>query len=255
MKKLIIGNWKMNLRRADVLQHISAIRALLGGDVESAEVVVCPPSIHLESSERALRRGTIKLGGQNISAEQEGAHTGELSAAMLRDYGCQYVIVGHSERRVQQHEDNELIARKVANAINHGLRVVLCVGESLDERDKGISEAIVSEQLNAALNECPQSDVVVAYEPVWAIGTGRTASAEIAASMHRLIRGELNRIAKGWGDKTPVLYGGSVTPLNAEALLREADINGALVGGASLNAEAFSQIVIYAAEAGSNAPV
>ena len=244
---VIVGNWKMNKTASEAGRFVRELAAALSAD-RSVEIVIAPPFTALESARSALGSVShITLGAQNMYWEPQGAFTGEISGAMLRDSGCQYVILGHSERRALFGESDEHIHKKVRAALAIGLRPILCVGESLDQRRSGRTEPVVTGQIAAGLAGLSAPElkaVIIAYEPVWAIGTGHAATTEQAVAVHRAIR---ERIAAGWSadaaEQIRVLYGGSVTPQNAESLLNESDIDGALVGGACLKTESFATIV------------
>lgn len=215
------------------------------GKGPSAEVAVCPPYVYLVDAATAVQGTAIRLGAQNLAVEEGGAYTGEVAGAMLRDVGCHYVIVGHSERRSLYGETDELVAAKYVAAQRDGLVPILCVGETLEERENGVTEEVVERQLRAVLAGAgigSFSDAVVAYEPVWAIGTGRTATPEQAQEVHALIRGILNTDDDTIGNSVRILYGGSVKPSNAGDLFSMPDVDGGLVGGASLDAEGFADI-------------
>lgn len=242
---LVAGNWKMNGSKASVKALLDGIKQGIG-DVNKAEVVVCAPYIYLPAVAAQLADTAIAWGAQNMSTEPSGAFTGEISASMLMDFDCRYVIVGHSERRSLYGENDEVVAKKVAVARAAGLRPILCVGETLDEREQGITEQVVARQLDAVIaleGVAALGASVIAYEPVWAIGTGKTATPEQAQEVHAFIRGH---IAKA-GDadaaaKVRILYGGSMNAANAATLLAQADIDGGLIGGASLKADDFLTI-------------
>jgi triosephosphate isomerase len=211
----------------------------------ATEVIVCPPFVYLSEVGRSLRGSTLGLGAQDVCAEDAGAHTGEVSAAMLADVGCRYVIVGHSERRTLYGEDDTLVARKFVAAQRHGLLPILCVGESLDERERGATHEVVTRQIDAVLGVTGAvgfAAAVVAYEPVWAIGTGRTASPEQAQEVHALIRGRIAEKDATISASLRVLYGGSVKAGNASELFAMMDVDGGLIGGASLKADEFGRI-------------
>jgi len=211
----------------------------------SAEVVVCPPYPYLGQAQNILAQSSVKLGAQDVSEHELGAYTGEVSAGMLRELGCEYVLVGHSERREYWQESNELVARKSNLAIASGLIPVVCVGESEQQRNSGQTEAVVLAQLEAVLvglGEENLSDLVVAYEPVWAIGTGNTATAEQVQEVHSIIRLSLGRVHQVLADRVPILYGGSVNGTNANSLFSKKDVDGGLVGGASLDIDQFCTI-------------
>ncbi|AOV17323.1 triose-phosphate isomerase [Acidihalobacter aeolianus] len=240
---LVAGNWKLNGSREMVDTLLSELTTALGDGV-TAEVAVCPPFVYLQDASRALGGTDIVLGAQDVCAEDEGAFTGEVSAPMLRDVGCRYIIVGHSERRSLYHESDEWVARKFAAVLRSGLTPILCVGESLEERNAGVTEAVVARQLEAVVEQVGaevMGDCVVAYEPVWAIGTGLTATPEQAQSVHAYLRSRLRAVGAA-ADQTRLLYGGSVKPDNAAQLFAMPDIDGGLIGGASLQAETFLAI-------------
>jgi triosephosphate isomerase len=246
-RKLVAGNWKMHGSRADNSVLVDAI--LAAPKLESVECVICPPFVYLTDVARMLRGSAVKLGAQNVCAEAHGAYTGEVGAAMLKDVGCQYVIVGHSERRQLCHESDEQVARKFAAVQSKGLTPILCVGEQLPEREANRTFEVVGRQLEAvvALTGIGSfAHAVLAYEPVWAIGTGRTASPQQAQDVHAFIRGRLaERDAKITAD-LQILYGGSVKAGNARELFAQTDVDGGLIGGASLKAEEFLSIVAAA---------
>ncbi|HEV2551483.1 MAG TPA: triose-phosphate isomerase [Stellaceae bacterium] len=239
MRKLIAGNWKMNGLRADGIALARALVERVGGTRASSDLVLCPPATLLMAVAEVIRGGPIALGGQDCHTEAKGAHTGDISAAMLRDAGCRYVILGHSERRSDHHESGALICAKVAAALAAGLVPIVCVGETTEERDRGEALTVVASQLAGSLpDDIGSTSLVIAYEPVWAIGTGRTPSTEDVAAVHAHIRRELaGKVADAAA--TLILYGGSVKPGNAGELLSVANVDGALVGGASLVTDDF----------------
>jgi triosephosphate isomerase (TIM) len=239
VRKLIAGNWKMNGLRADGLALARALVERAGAERPTCDLVLCPPATLLSAVADVTRGSSIALGGQDCHSEPKGAHTGDISAAMLRDAGCHYVILGHSERRNDHHESDALVRAKVKVALAAGLVPILCVGETADERDRGETLAVVSRQLAGSLPDgVGRATLVIAYEPVWAIGTGRTPTNEDVTSVHAHIRGELAGKAAEPA-ATRILYGGSVKPGNAGELLSVANVDGALVGGASLVADDF----------------
>ncbi len=240
---LILGNWKMNTSLAGAVRLASdVVHATQGA---SATVGVCPPTVWIEAVAERLRGSAVALGAQNVYPAEAGAFTGEVSPQMLDAVGCRYVLCGHSERRALLGEDSAFVAQKVAACLDAGLAPVLCVGETLEERDAGDAEALVADQLEASLAGVASAGaLVVAYEPVWAIGTGRTASPEQAQAMHAALRVRLD--ARFPDAQILLLYGGSVKPDNAAELFRQPDVDGALVGGASLDADAFAAIVAAA---------
>jgi len=240
---LVAGNWKMNGNRDSAVKLADAV--LQGPDGRKAEVLLCPPFVHLADVSRALKGSGIRLGAQDLCAEDNGAFTGEVSGAMLRDLGCSHVIVGHSERRALFGEDDAWVARKFMAAQKAGLVPILCVGETLAEREAGATHAVVGRQLQAVLGAAGIGafvQAVVAYEPVWAIGTGRTAKSDQAQEVHALIRGLLAGEDAKIASAVRLLYGGSVKAANAAELFRMPDIDGGLVGGASLDAAEFLAI-------------
>ena len=244
---IIAGNWKMNTTRQEAVSLVERMRDAL--DAESAVTsLVCPPFVHLDAVADALRGTSVALGAQNVHPESSGAFTGEVSPDMLRGL-CEYVILGHSERRELFGETDEFVNRKVRAALDAGLRPILCVGERLEQREGGEAEAVVERQVGLGLEGVEDaSALVVAYEPVWAIGTGRAATPDVAQSMMATIRAALaTRYGADAAGEVPLLYGGSVNPGNAEDYARQPDVNGALVGGASLDAEAFAEIARLAA--------
>lgn len=250
MKALIVGNWKMNKHIADAEALVQALKTGLESQaavLDHCEVGVCPPALALASVAKVLSGTAVAVGGQNCHQEDSGAFTGEVSASMLKDAGAGFVLVGHSERRQYYKESNELLSAKLRAALEVGLQVIFCVGESLKEREANDQEAVVGGQVRAVLTgltDEQMASVRVAYEPVWAIGTGRTASPEQAGAMHVFIRGVLTELfGQERAQSTPILYGGSVKPANAVALLGTEGIDGALVGGASLKAQDFLSII------------
>jgi triosephosphate isomerase len=248
-RKLIAGNWKMNGSRADglALARSVADRAQLAGKA-GPELLICPPATLIALIADQVASPLIALGGQDCHAEPSGAHTGDIAAPMLADLGCRYVIVGHSERRTNHGETSAQVRAKAEAALAAGLAAIVCIGETLAERDAGRTLEVIKAQLGGSLPKgASAANVVVAYEPVWAIGTGRNATAGQVAEVHKLIRHELtSRVLDAEGVR--ILYGGSVKPANAAELMAVPDVDGALVGGASLKAEDFMAI---AAAAGS----
>ena len=244
--KFIAGNWKMYTNAGTARQLAAAVAAGVG-PTPRARVALCPPFPYLTAVAEAVRGMPVQLGGQNCYCETEGAFTGEVSPAMLLDVGCQWVILGHSERRHKLGETDEFINRKVRAALQVGLQVILCIGETLQERQSGQMEAVFTRQVGGSLAGIGAEQlarVVLAYEPVWAIGTGHNATPEQAQAAHRWIR---DHVAKLWNrptaDALTIQYGGSVKPENAASLLAQPDVDGALVGGASLKADQFLGIV------------
>jgi len=248
-KKFVAGNWKMHTTLAEGRELARAIRAEVE-NVEGVRIAVIPPFTSVAAVAEVLRGSRIEVGGQDLHWEEKGAFTGEVSAPMLRDAGATVVLVGHSERRQYFGETDESANRKVRAALAAGLSPVLCVGETLDERDAGRTLDVVGRQVRgglAGLSSAELARVCIAYEPVWAIGTGRTATPEQAQEVHAAVRAILRELGGDVTEAIPILYGGSVKPDNAPALLALSDVDGALVGGASLEASSFSAIVRAAA--------
>ncbi len=244
-QQIIAGNWKMNGTRSETEV---LIQGLLAGEYRNdrVTVVICPPFTSLETASRLLSGSHIVLGAQNMSEHTKGAYTGEISAEMLLTLGVTHVILGHSERRQYNAETDSLINAKARLALDSGLTPIICVGEMLDERERGETEAVVGRQVDGSLSAFSADDLkksVIAYEPIWAIGTGKTATPEMAQEVHQFIRQMLAGYGKETADTVPILYGGSVKPGNASGLLKQPDIDGALVGGASLKADDFVAII------------
>ncbi|MFA6457276.1 MAG: triose-phosphate isomerase [Bacteroidota bacterium] len=245
-KKVIAGNWKMNNDISQTTELINGLKAVLSSSTK-AIVIVCPPFTSLGVAQQLLANSDIKLGAQDVSLYDSGAYTGEVSVAMLKSVGCSYVIVGHSERRQYHHETNEIINQKAKKVLAGGLIPIICIGETLEEREKNITNQVLTTQVKGVLAGLPASDVeksIVAYEPVWAIGTGKTASKEQAEEAHQVIRNVIAQLySASTADKVVIQYGGSVKADNAKELLSQPDIDGALVGGACLKADSFSAII------------
>lgn len=244
-RPLIAGNWKMNLNRADA---IALANGLVAAKSDSdCDVLVCPSNVYLDAVSEAISGSGISLGAQDVYFEEKGAFTGETSTGMLNDIGCQYVILGHSERRHVMGECDGLINKKVLAALAAGLTPVLCVGEKLEDREAGNTKSVVQAQFDGSLAGLTEEQIrktVIAYEPVWAIGTGKTASPEQAQEVHADLRKMLaDRYNSETSETVRILYGGSVKPANAAELMSQADIDGALVGGASLKADSFAAII------------
>ena len=242
--RLVAGNWKMNGTRAEILPLVQALKDGLGTALR-AEVAVCPPFIYLPLVGELLEGTPVALGAQDVCEEAAGAYTGEVSGPMLRDYHCRYVIVGHSERRQVYREDDGRVARKFSRALDSRLIPILCLGETLAEREAGNTRAVVERQLRAVLEQSGVPGLraaVIAYEPVWAIGTGRNATPAQAQEVHAFIRGRIAERDPETAGSLPILYGGSVKGANAAALFAMPDIDGGLIGGASLSAAEFLAI-------------
>jgi len=243
--KIIAGNWKMNKTNAEAVELTSALVDLVGGQ-ENPRVIVCPPFTALSEVAGVLKGSKIFLGAQNVYSEDSGAYTGEISPAMLLTTGVSYVILGHSERREFFTETDQMVNAKLKLALKTGLLPIVCVGERLKEREAGLTEVVVGEQIDGSLAELTAEQIaktVIAYEPVWAIGTGKTATPEMAQDVHAFIRNRLRGRFGEVADDVTIQYGGSMKPENASGLLSQPDIDGGLIGGASLKAEQFAKIV------------
>jgi triosephosphate isomerase len=248
VRPVIAGNWKMNKSISEAVDFAVRLRQALTS-VQEREVIIAPPFTALQAVGEVLRGSPVLLSAQNLHEAEKGAYTGEVSAGMLREAGCACVIVGHSERRTLFGEGDDRINRKLRAALAGSLRPIFCVGETLQEREEGLMTEIVERQLKEGLNNLTADDIgriIIAYEPVWAIGTGKTANPAQAEEVHRIIRDWIDgQYGRKRAAETAILYGGSVTPKNIAELMAQPDINGALVGGASLDVETFMQIVKY----------
>lgn len=247
-KKLIAGNWKMNKCNSDARILMNEIKSAVTKEItDLVDVVICPPFISIPAASEIFKGTGIIFGGQNIHYKDEGAFTGEVSASMLKEIGCKYVILGHSERRQYFHETNHIINFKVIKALENGLIPILCVGETLEQREQGLEIKVVDEQVTMCLKDVNASqlaNVVIAYEPVWAIGTGKTASPEQADVMHKEIRNSLENLYNATIAGTMrILYGGSMNDKNSSDLLSKLNIDGGLIGGAALKSESFLKII------------
>jgi len=245
--KVVAGNWKMCKNLEQTRELINGLKLKLDFNLKGVTVIVCPPFTSLSMANSLVQGSDIQLGAQNMYQEEEGAFTGEISAGMLLAAGCKYVILGHSERRQYFGETNELINKKAKKALESGLLPIICVGELLEEREKGITEQVVSAQVRGVLKGLTVDDLaksIIAYEPVWAIGTGKTATPDQAQAVHQFIRKIVGQM-HSWSvaERLPIQYGGSVKPDNAADLFAQPDIDGGLVGGACLKADSFAQIV------------
>lgn len=248
-KTLIAGNWKMHGNQDSIESLINGIKSQLDDSWQS-DVLVCPPSLYIDKTIQLAKGSKIAVGGQNVSEQEQGAFTGEISGDMLKDVGSTHVLVGHSERRSLYQETNELVAAKYAKALESGLIPVLCVGETLEQRENGTTMDVVKAQVDAVIDFYKDNKEgldklgqgVIAYEPVWAIGTGVTASPEQAQDVHASIRQYLSEMNEAVAEKIQILYGGSMKAANAEQLLAQKDIDGGLIGGASLKADEFIAI-------------
>ena len=251
---LIVGNWKMNKTASEAAAFVRQLKERLPAPSTTVELVVAPPFTALESVRIALGPSSpIQLGAQNMFWEDRGAYTGEVSPPMLKDLGCRYVILGHSERRILFGEQGDRIQKKTRAALNHGLRPILCIGETLAERENGTTDDVLTQQLHDGLSGLTRealAAVTIAYEPVWAIGTGKAATVDQAVAAHHTIRRVLAAFASpAIADCTRILYGGSVTPENIESLLASDQVDGALIGGACLQVESFATIATVASAA------
>ena len=246
-KKVFAGNWKMNNDLNGTVSLISNFKKELNRKNIEAEVIICPPFTSLETASTLVKDTTIKLGAQNMYFEESGAFTGEVSVAMLKSVGCEYVILGHSERRTIFGESDQVINKKIKTAIKFGLKPIFCIGETLEDREKGITFKVVETQVQNGLKDLSESDLqnlIIAYEPVWAIGTGRNATPRQAQEVHEFIRGLISRLySSNFARQLAIQYGGSVKADNAKELLSQPDIDGALVGGACLIADSFAKII------------
>ncbi|PIU17081.1 MAG: triose-phosphate isomerase [Gallionellales bacterium CG08_land_8_20_14_0_20_59_87] len=243
-RKLVVGNWKMH---GNLARNKALLEAVLAGvkDLRGADYGVCVPYPYLAQAQSMLQGSNIAWGAQNLSQHEQGAFTGAVAPGMLADFGCRYVIIGHSERRALFHESNEIAAAKFDAAIKFGMTPIFCVGETLQERENGVTEQVVAKQLEVVLNHAGAESVaktVIAYEPVWAIGTGKTATPEQAQAVHAFIRQRVAQLDGKVAQDLKILYGGSMKPGNAAELMAMPDIDGGLIGGASLVAEEFVAI-------------
>lgn len=242
------GNWKMNKTVGEALDLVKGLKAAILG-VKTVEVAVAPPFTALYAIRKELEGSSIHLAAQNLYWEEKGAFTGEVSPLMLKEVGCDYVIIGHSERRQFFGETDETVNRRIKAALAQGLKVIFCIGETLKEREEGKTFSVIERQLEGGLKglgDQEMRNMAIAYEPVWAIGTGKTATPEQAEEVHRFIRGKIEKLySREVSEEIRVQYGGSVTPENVKGLMNQPNIDGALVGGASLKAESFSKIVRF----------
>lgn len=247
-KKLIVANWKMNKGLVQSQQFTDELRQFTDKHkLTETEIVLCPPFTSLDAVNKKINGTQIKLGAQNMYFESIGAYTGEISAGMLKSCGCEYVILGHSERRQYFHETNAIINKKVLKALDEGLKPIVCLGENLQEHEDKLTESVIEEQLSSCLTHVSEEgimNVTIAYEPVWAIGTGKNATAHQVESAHNFLRKKLKKMYNEEISKnTRIIYGGSVTPENAKELFASQTVNGGLIGGASLEAEKFIKII------------
>ena len=246
-KKIVAGNWKMNLNLQEGVTLAKDLNAALLADKPNCEVVICTPFIHLASVAANIDEKLIGLGAENCADKASGAYTGEVSAAMVKSTGAQYVILGHSERRAYYHETPEILKEKINLALANGLKVIFCIGEVLEEREAGKQNEVVKAQLEGSLFDLSgeeYANIILAYEPVWAIGTGKTATAEQAEEMHAFIRGVIaEKFGAEAAENTSILYGGSCKPSNAKEIFAKPDVDGGLIGGAALKVADFKGII------------
>ncbi len=247
-KYIIAGNWKMNKDLSEAVQLASELKAELEGKSLNADVIIAPPAVTLEAVNSIIKGSVIKLSSQNMHFADSGAFTGEISAQMIKSVGCKYVILGHSERRTIFGETDEMINKKVHQALSNNITPILCCGESLEERENGTTFNVIEHQIKSALKDLSATQIenmIIAYEPIWAIGTGKTASPEQAQEVHAFIRKLLAELSnQEIANNITIQYGGSVKPGNAKELLSQPDIDGALVGGACLKADSFRDIIL-----------
>lgn len=246
-KKIIAGNWKMNMNLPESISLISQIKNYNGAKTFKCDVILCPPFTSLDTARTLIKGSVFQLGAQNMHAAESGAFTGEISASMLKSVGCEYVILGHSERRTLFNETDNIINKKVLSALSSNLKPIFCVGETLEEREKGITFDIVKRQMAEGLKEVDLygiKNIIIAYEPVWAIGTGKTATPAQAEEVHAFIRSLLKEsFGQDISERIIIQYGGSVKPDNAKEILHQPNVDGALVGGACIKAESFLEII------------
>ena len=243
-KPFIAANWKMQKTNSETEEFLNAFLPLVRG-IDDVDILIAPPFTSLETASRLMKSSNVLLGAQNVYFEESGAYTGEIAPSMLIAAGCSHVIIGHSERRQYFAETDEVVNRKIKLALTTGLKVILCIGESLEEREANRTFDVLTTQLTGSLADVQLNDITIAYEPIWAIGTGKTASNEQANDAHSYIRDWLGKNKEG-ADSVRIQYGGSVKPDNVKGLMAEPEVDGALVGGASLKPDSFSQIVIGA---------
>ena len=246
-KKIVAGNWKMNKNLQEGIELAKELNTMLSADKPNCDVVICTPFIHLASVAPLLDSQLIGLGAENCADKASGAYTGEVSAEMVKSTGAQYVILGHSERRAYYQETNEILKEKINLALANGLKVIFCIGEVLEEREAGKQNEVVKAQLEGSLFDLTGdefSNIILAYEPVWAIGTGKTATSDQAEEMHAFIRGVIaEKFGKDAAENVSILYGGSCKPSNAKELFAKPDVDGGLIGGAALKAADFKGII------------
>ncbi len=247
MRYFIAANWKMNKTIAETKDFIESFIPTVK-DITDIDVVIAPPFTSLDAAWQSLKGSNIQLAAQNTFWEEKGAYTGEISPGMIVNVGCRHVIIGHSERRQYFSEEDVIVNRKIKAAKRAGLGIIFCIGESLEEREAGKAFDVVKRQIEMGLAEVSADNLVVAYEPIWAIGTGKTATSDQAQWAHAFIRNILGNLYGNKADSIRIIYGGSVTPDNVDSLMACRDVNGALVGGASLKSESFARIVRFKKE-------
>lgn len=243
-RPFIAANWKMNKTISETQEFISNLVHAVK-DVTDVDIVIAPPFTSLSIAAEKIKGTNIILAAQDVFYEEKGAYTGEISPLMLIDIGCNYVIIGHSERRQYFHETDEIVNKKIKAAKKVGLKIIFCIGESLEEREAGKTFDVLKREIEKGLNGTDIEDIVIAYEPIWAIGTGKTATSEQAQEAHAYIRERLKILYGNKGDEIRILYGGSVTPENIDSLMACKDVDGALVGGASLKVDSFVRLVKF----------
>lgn len=241
---MLAANWKMNKTVSEAREFVNAF-ALAVTDITDVEIIIAPPFTSLMAVGEALKGTNIRLSAQNVFYEEKGAYTGDISPVMLKDVGCEYVIIGHSERRQYFLETDDIVNRKIKASLKHGLNIIFCIGETLEEREKGRTFDVLKTQVTNGLKDTDSENLVVAYEPVWAIGTGRTATPDQVQEAHKFIREELRKLFGANADSIRILYGGSVTPENIDSLMSCPDVDGGLVGGASLKSDSFEKLVRF----------
>ena len=246
-KPFIAANWKLNKTISETQEFISRLIPAVKG-LSDVDIVISPPFTSLSSAAEKLKGTNVTLAAQNVFYEEKGAYTGEISPLMLIDIGCKYVIVGHSERRQYFNETDDIVNKKIKAAKKAGLGIIFCIGESLDDREAGKTFDVLNREIEKGLNGVDPADMVIAYEPIWAIGTGRTATPEQAQDVHSYIREKINVLYSKKADEICIIYGGSVTPENIDSLMACKDVDGALVGGASLKVESFINIIKFGKE-------
>jgi len=247
-RKLVVANWKMNKGLDESRKFAAELKSYAEKNKGlKSDVIICPPFTSLVVVHKEISGSVIKLGAQNVHQKKKGAYTGEISTSMLISCGCEYVIIGHSERRQLFHENDVLLNEKVHHALDSGLNVILCVGETLQEHDDQITDGVIEEQVTVCLrnvDEMKMDSLTIAYEPVWAIGTGKNATPRYAESVHNFIRKKIKKLySENISEKLKILYGGSITPANAKELFEPETVNGGLVGGASLEVKSFLEII------------